>query len=152
MIKGEKIPAGLYHLASEIIVRHADGDFLVTQRAFEKRVEAGKREVSAGGAVLKGETPAMGAERELFEETGIRNGKFRFVYYEISETFQSIFNVYFCVVDCDKNAVRLQKEETISYSWVPLEELLDGLYAEDTEICRPESIKKALKVLNLNNR
>ena len=28
LIRGEKIPDGLYHLVSEVIVRHNDGDFL----------------------------------------------------------------------------------------------------------------------------
>lgn len=31
-VRGEKIPKGLYHLVCEIIVRHQDGMYLLTQR------------------------------------------------------------------------------------------------------------------------
>ena len=32
LVRGEKIPKGVYHLVSEVIVRHQDGTYLLTQR------------------------------------------------------------------------------------------------------------------------
>ncbi|AGS05422.1 MAG: hypothetical protein E6382_03170 [Streptococcus lutetiensis] len=32
LVCGEKIPKGVYHLVSEVIVRHQDGTYLLTQR------------------------------------------------------------------------------------------------------------------------
>ena len=32
LVRGEPIPKGLYHLVSEILVRHVDGDYLLTRR------------------------------------------------------------------------------------------------------------------------
>ena len=32
LVRGEKVPDGLFHLVSEIIVRHADGEYLLMQR------------------------------------------------------------------------------------------------------------------------
>ena len=32
LICGEKVPDGVFHLVSEIIVRHADGTYLLMQR------------------------------------------------------------------------------------------------------------------------
>ena len=65
LVRGEPIPNGLYHLVSEIVVKHADGDFLAMQREFNKPIEPGKFEITAGGSVKKGETAIEGAYREL---------------------------------------------------------------------------------------
>ncbi len=56
LIRGEKIPDGLYHLVSEVIVRHNDGDFLVMQRDYYKKVYPGLYEATASGCALKGES------------------------------------------------------------------------------------------------
>ncbi|MBO7358435.1 MAG: NUDIX hydrolase, partial [Clostridia bacterium] len=32
LVQGEKVPDGLFHLVCEIIVRHADGEYLLMQR------------------------------------------------------------------------------------------------------------------------
>ncbi|WP_270277945.1 hypothetical protein [Streptococcus infantarius] len=32
LVRGEKIPKGVYHLVSEVIMRHQDGAYLLTQR------------------------------------------------------------------------------------------------------------------------
>ena len=32
LVRGEPIPKGLYHLVSEILVRHIDGDYLLFRR------------------------------------------------------------------------------------------------------------------------
>ena len=37
LIRGEKIPNGIYHLVSDIIVKHADGSYLLMQRDKEKQ-------------------------------------------------------------------------------------------------------------------
>lgn len=68
MVRGEKIPKGLYHLVSEIIVRHQDGTYLLTQRD-ERKDFGGMWEATAGGSALKGESPLDCAKRELYEET-----------------------------------------------------------------------------------
>lgn len=67
LTRGEKIPEGMYHPVAEIIVRHKDGSFLAMQRDFSKKHYGGFWEISAGGAVKKGETALEGAVRELFE-------------------------------------------------------------------------------------
>ena len=71
LIRGEKIPNGLYHLVSEILVRHIDGDYLLMQRDYNKPNYGGYYEATAGGSALKGEDKITCAKRELFEETGI---------------------------------------------------------------------------------
>ena len=65
LIRGEKIGEGLYHLVCEVVVRHADGEYLLLQRDFRKEAYPGFEEIGAGGSALKGETPLQGAVREL---------------------------------------------------------------------------------------
>ena len=55
LVRGEPIPKGLYHLVSEILVRHVDGDYLLTRRDIRKNNYGGWYEATAGGAALKGE-------------------------------------------------------------------------------------------------
>lgn len=148
--RGELVPKGLYHLVSEILVQHTDGDFLMMQRDFKKPIAPGKYEISAGGSVLQGENAEEGARRELFEETGIQDGVFTLLESIVSEEYRSIFKVFYCKTDCEKEAIRLQEGETVSYRWVTLPTLRTLLNESPCPICRPESIKDALSLLGLS--
>ena len=55
LIRGEPISDGLYHLVSEILVRHIDGDYLLMQRDPRKPNYGRFFEATAGGSALKGE-------------------------------------------------------------------------------------------------
>ena len=70
LIRGEKIPEGVYHLVCDVIVRHTDGEYLLMQRDSRKHY-GGMWEATAGGSALQGEKPLDCAIRELREETGI---------------------------------------------------------------------------------
>lgn len=113
LVRGEPIPDGLYHLVSEVLVRHTDGDYLVMQRAFEKPNYGGYYEATAGGSALKGEDKVACAMRELLEETGITA-----ISCEEIGHFVSHDTIYFCITDCDKASVVLQAGETVSYQWL----------------------------------
>ncbi len=116
LIRGERIPEGLYHLVSEILVRHTDGDYLLMQRDPAKHNYGGFYEATAGGSALKGETALMCAVRELREETGIEDGTFS----EIGRytSHDTIYHSFLCVTSCDKTSVTLQEGETVSYQWM----------------------------------
>ena len=55
LVRGKPIPEGLYHLVSEILVRHTDGESLLMQRDPRKPNYGGFFEATAGGSALKGE-------------------------------------------------------------------------------------------------
>ena len=69
LVRGETIPDGIYHLVSEVIVKHTDGSYLLMQRDLRKH-HGGEWEVTAGGSALQGENGLEAAIRELKEETG----------------------------------------------------------------------------------
>ena len=124
LIRGEPIPAGLYHLVCEVVVRHADGDFLLLQRDSAKEAYPGWWEIGAGGSALQGEDPDGGARRELWEESGIEASVLRPLYQVIDDRTGSIYHGYCCVTDCDKSSVRLQAGETAAFRWISREEFL----------------------------
>ena len=122
LVRGEPIPQGLYHLVSEVLVRHIDGDYLLMRRDTRKPNYGGYYEATAGGSALKGEDKVACAKRELWEETGISANDFT----EIGQytSHNTIYHHFLCVTDCDKSSVRLQEGETISYKWVSEKEFI----------------------------
>lgn len=122
LIRRKNIPDGLYHLVSEIAVRHTDGTYLLMQRDLSKHL-GGMWELTAGGSALKGETPIECAFRELREETGITACELQEIGRVVNDEHHSIYSEYLCITDCDKNSITLQLGETIAYKWVTPDEL-----------------------------
>lgn len=116
LLRGEPIPQGLYHLASDILVRHADGDYLLMERDAAKPNYGGWYEATAGGSALCGEDTLTCAKRELQEETGITQGDLT----EIGRCIikDTIYHQYLCLTDCAKDSITLQPGETTGYRWV----------------------------------
>ena len=128
LIRGNQIPNGLFHLVCEIVVRHKDGTYLLMQRDYKKTNYPGLYEASAGGSALKGENPYEAAERELKEETGIEASELIQIYRCKSK--DTIYIGYLCEIDCDKNSIILQEEETISFMWLKKEDFLNFIESE----------------------
>ena len=63
LVRGEPVPEGMYHIVSETIVRHVNGDYLLMLRDPTKPIRPGEWELGAGGSALKGETPVEAARR-----------------------------------------------------------------------------------------
>ncbi len=122
LVRGEPIPKGLYHLVSEVLVRHVDGDYLLMKRDLRKPNYGGYYEATAGGSALKGEDKVSCAIRELSEETGISSHDLR----EIGRytSHDTIYYNFLCVTDCDKSSISLQEGETTSYKWVSENEFI----------------------------
>lgn len=123
LVRGEPIPKDIFHLVCEILVKHADGTFLLMKRDPKKHF-GGMWEATAGGSALTGENPFQCAVRELKEETGIISTDLIEVGREISNRTHSIYVEFLCVTDWNKNEISLQEGETVNYKWVSKEELL----------------------------
>ena len=122
LIRGEDVPDGMFHLCSEIIVRHKDGTYLIMQRDERKHL-GGMWEATAGRSALKGENPMTCAKRELFEETGISSNELTEIGRVLHHGHKTYYVDYLCVTDIDKNSVVLQDGETSAYKWVTASEL-----------------------------
>ena len=122
LVREKKIPCGVFHLVSEIIVKHSDGTYLLTQRDPRKNL-GGMWEASAGGSALQGESPLDWAKRELREETGIVTDDFVEVGRVLHQRHQTYYVNYLCHTDVDKDSIVLQEGEISAYKWVTCDEL-----------------------------
>lgn len=124
LVRGEKIPDGLFHLVCDILVKHADGTYLLMQRDLRKSY-GGMWEATAGGSALAGESPLECAVRELREETGIDASELTEVGRVVDIESHAIYVEFLCITNWNKNGVSLQAGETIAYKWVSRNELLN---------------------------
>ncbi len=114
----KSLPDGVYHIVVYIYTVTADGLLLATQRAKNKTYPF-KWEVT-GGSILTGESPQIGAARELFEETGISKdaGELEELYTYIDDRRHCIYHSYIARVKQEPH-IHLQTGETINYAWLP---------------------------------
>ena len=121
LIRGESIPAGVFHLVCDVIVRHEDGSYLLMQRDKRKNF-GGMWEATAGGSAFQNESPLECAARELREETGIFPANLT----EVGRvrSHDTIYVEYLCITNCKKDCITLQEGETIDYKWVSKSELV----------------------------
>ena len=131
LVRDEKIPAGFYHMVCEVLVRHADGSFLLMQRDYRKPAYPGKWEATAGGSALRGEDLMTCIKRELREETGLLGHTFAYLGSHVDDTDATIYHSFICRVDCDKDAVTLQEGETVAYRWADESEMRAYLASDD---------------------
>lgn len=124
LVRGESIEDGLYQVVSDIFVMHKDGSILLMQRDYSKTFP-GQYEASAGGSILKGETPYQGAIRELKEETGILTDNLDLIAITVDESRHTIYYNYKTVTDVEKSDIVLQKGETIGYKWLNRDEFME---------------------------
>lgn len=125
LVRGEEagFAEGMFHLVCEIILKHADGTYLIMQRDPRKHY-GGMWEATAGGSALQGESPLAGAIRELREETGITADRITEVGRVVNPPTHGVYAEFFAETSCDKDSVILQEGETVAYRWIDRETLL----------------------------
>lgn len=116
LVRGRKIPDGIFHLASDVLVARTDGSVLMLLRNSD-RTSGGMWEVSAGGAAKVGEDARECAERELFEETGIRGTDFTELGRYVDQKKHTLYVQYLFVTD-GKADVVLDHNEHAYYIWI----------------------------------
>ena len=121
--RAREIPEGRYHIVCDILIRHRDGDFLLTLRDSRKEMYPGCWEASAGGSALAGETPEEGARREMQEETGLKAEKLELISITRKPDSRSVVYAFIAMVDAAKDSVMLQEGETVDYQWMKLSAL-----------------------------
>ena len=145
--RAAEIPEGKYHIVCDILVRHRDGDFLLTLRDNRKEAYPGCWEASAGGSALAGETPEEGARRELLEETGLAADTLRLIGATWRRESRSAVYAWLAETGCAKDAVRLQEGETVDYKWVTPEAFLELVKTEPVLKIQYERYKPYLDTL-----
>lgn len=151
LVRGENIPAGVYHKVVQIFTFNQNNQLLVTLRHPDK-IFGLLWEVTAG-SVIKGEDELQGAVRELEEETGIiiDPSDLKILYTMIEE--DSIWFTYMVKKTIDDSQIRYQDGETIDHRWIDassfLKYLYEGQFPEPMKIRMQEHwelLKEILKV------
>lgn len=124
MYRGDPVPEGGFHLVVHICVFAPDGRMLIQRRQTTKHGWPGLWDLSAGGCAVSGEDSQTAAERELFEELGIR-ASFAGVRPRLSIGFETGFDdVFFTGHGADISDLRLQREEVLDVRWASAAEVL----------------------------
>lgn len=135
----------LRHAASSVVVRDSLGRVYLHRRTVTKDVYPGLLDFAAGGVVLAGEDPSLGAAREVEEELGVVGvplvdlGP---VDYADSQTRHRAFR-YVTIWD---GPIRWQAEEVSWGDWVTVEELVRRVEDEPGSLV-PDSVAVWLAVL-----
>jgi len=122
---GNTLAEGEYHLTAHIALFSTEGKMLVQQRAACKDNWPSMWDITVGGAVVAGEDSATGAERELFEEIGIRHS-FLGVRPHLTLHHKNVFcDCYIIVEDVDPTTLTLQECEVAAVKWASIEEIFE---------------------------
>jgi len=120
--RGTPLGEGEYYLVVHMLVFRKDGKFLVQRRVPEKHSWPDMWDISLGGMAQAGETSASAAEREAFEELGLKVD-LRNISPVISYRADTVFDDYWMVqLDTDDVQLKLQNEEVSETRWVDREE------------------------------
>ena len=116
MLRGEEVPAGLYHLAVHIWPRNSQGEFLVQRRAPGVQWKPNLWAVT-GGSAIAGEDAQTAARRELREEIGYdaRDGELEQV--ACLRRTNSFCGVFSLRIDWPAEQFVLQPEEVSAVQW-----------------------------------
>ena len=122
--RGDEMKAGEYHLVIHVCIFNSKNQLLVQQRQPFKDGWPNMWDLTVGGSALRGESSCQAAERELFEEIGLKlnlsNARPNFTI-----NFANGFDDYFLLEhEVDLTTLHLQEEEVQAVRWVSKEEAL----------------------------
>ena len=128
----------LRHAASSIVVRDPLGRIYLHRRTTTKDVYPGLLDVAAGGVVLAGEDPAVGAVREVEEELGVAGVRLEPLGVADYADEHTRYRAFRFVVTWD-GPIRWQPEEVSWGEWVPVEELVRR-FDDEADSIVPDSV------------
>lgn len=122
--RGEKMQPEDYHLVVHVCIFNSQNQMLIQQRQPFKGDWANMWDISAAGSALAGEKSYQAAEREVYEELGVKLDLADVRPY-FTVNFPEGFDDYYLVeADLDISNLKLQKEEVKSAKWAEKEEVL----------------------------
>ena len=126
LVRGQEIPAGMYHIGVHIWPLNSDGAFLIQKRADHVQWKPGIW-AATGGSAVSGEEPLAAAIRELHEELGIAaTPKDMHLLARLKRT-NSFCSVYVIRLDRKEEEFTLQKEEVARVKWCTIPMMLHML-------------------------
>jgi isopentenyldiphosphate isomerase len=123
MVRGESIEKDNYHLIVHVCVFNSKDEMLIQQRQPFKKGWSNMWDITAGGSAIKDDTSQSAAERELYEEIGLRVD-FKNIRPHMTINFNNGFDdVYLIEQEVDIDDLSLQYEEVQNVKWASKEEI-----------------------------
>lgn len=122
--RGDKMKEGDYHLVVHVCIFNTKGQLLVQQRQPYKKGWPNMWDITVGGSAVRGDNSYQAAEREVWEELGLKLDLSR-MRPRFTMNFSDGFDDYYIVrQDVDISALHLQPEEVKCVHWVDKEEAM----------------------------
>lgn len=123
--RGDMMQDGEYHIVVHVCIFNSRNQLLIQQRQPFKKGWSNMWDITVGGSALQGESSSQAAEREVFEEIGLK--------LDLSDSrpdftinFDEGFDDYYLLErEVDLNELHLQEEEVQAVRWVSREEALE---------------------------
>lgn len=123
--RGDKMKQGEYHLVIHVCIFNEKNQLLIQQRQPFKKGWSNLWDLSAAGSALAGETSSEAAEREVWEELGLKLDFTKLRPY-FSINFPEGFDDYYIVEqNIELSDLHLQQEEVKQVRWAEKEEVLN---------------------------
>jgi len=123
MERGTPVPKDRYRQVVHIVIFNKNGKMLIQQRQSFKKLWPSKWDITVGGSVISGEKSYQGAERELFEEIGVKVD-FSNIRPVFTANFDGGFDDFYIInLDLDINDLTLQEEEVQDAKWASYEDV-----------------------------
>ena len=124
MVRGEPFEKDNYHLVVHICIFNSKGEMLIQQRQPFKEGWSNMWDITVGGSAIKNETSQSAAERELFEEIGLKVD-LKNIRPHITINFNDGFDDFYLIErEVNINELSLQYEEVQKVKWASKEEIL----------------------------
>ena len=123
MVRGEAIPAGLYHIGVHIWPMNEKSELLIQRRSMTVQWKPGIWAVT-GGSAVSGEEPLTAARRELREELGYDASEADMHFIARLRRSNSYCYVYAVKTNQAESNFVLQKEEVSSVRWCSPQRLM----------------------------
>ena len=123
-VRGEQLPIDGYHLVVHVCIFNSEGKMLIQQRQSFKEGWSNLWDITVGGSAVEGDSSQTAAERELFEELGIKLD-LQGVRPNLTINSTRCFNdVYLVEKEVALEELTLQYEEVQDARWATLDEIL----------------------------
>ena len=124
MVRGHEFKDGCYHLVVHVCIFNKEGKMLIQQRQSFKEGWSNLWDITVGGSAVEGDSSQTAAERELFEELGIKLD-LQGVRPNLTINSTRCFNdVYLVEKEVALEELTLQYEEVQDARWATLDEIL----------------------------
>ena len=122
-VRGERLAKGEYHVVVHVCIINTKDQMLIQQRQPFKEGWPDMWDVSVGGSAVDGESSALAAERELFEEIGYR-ADFSACRPFFTINFEEGFDDFYILeADVDLSRLKLQYEEVQDVRWASKDDI-----------------------------